>query len=169
MKVIDLDRQFVPWDEGDPSALELAHYLGSSYDDWRALLRKRRVVILAEAGSGKTAELSERARLQADDDKFSFYATVHDVAREGLSSALGANQQAYLAAWKASTQPAWFFVDSVDEAKLANVRLEVALRRLSDGIHGADAPQAKVAVLDVTSADKSKRPRHQERSRANSS
>ena len=50
---------------------------------WEDLLAKRRVVILAEAGSGKSTELAERYRLVAANRQFSFLATVQDVGQDG--------------------------------------------------------------------------------------
>ena len=105
---------------------------------WEDLLAKRRVVVLAEAGSGKTAEMAEQARLQTEAGRFAFYATVEDVGQDGLASALHAADRARLATWRTSNEAAWFFIDSVDEAKLIGVRLEKAVRRLGDGIVGAE-------------------------------
>ncbi len=105
---------------------------------WDELLAIRRVVILAEAGSGKTEELRERARLLLAAGKFAFYATVQDVGRDGLESALRLADRRSLHDWRASDEPGWFFVDSIDEAKLDNIRLDRALRQLADGIAGAE-------------------------------
>ncbi|HME21397.1 MAG TPA: hypothetical protein VKI44_08625 [Acetobacteraceae bacterium] len=136
MTTIDLDRRFVPWDDKDGSAIDAYAMSGwSRYsDDWPNLLKKRRVVILAEAGSGKTEELRERARLLTQAGQFAFYATVQDVGDDGLDGALRQADQVRLGDWRVSDQPAWFFVDSVDEARLDNIRLDRALRKLGDGI-----------------------------------
>lgn len=112
--------------------------LSEDMHGWDELLAKRRVVILAEAGSGKTEELRERVRLQLAAGKFAFYATVQDVGRDGLESALRRADRGGLQDWRASNEPGWFFVDSIDEAKLENIRLDRALRRLADGIAGAE-------------------------------
>jgi len=37
-----------------------------------------------------------------------------------------------------SDESAWFFVDSVDEAKVSGVRLDKALRRIADGFAGGE-------------------------------
>ncbi len=44
----------------------------------------------------------------------------------------------HLVQWQESDQHAWFFIDSVDEAKLRGVGLEKALRKLGDGIRSAE-------------------------------
>lgn len=105
---------------------------------WPELLAKRRVVILAEAGSGKTEELTEQARLQTSAGKFAFYATVQDVGRDGLENALRPADRERLNAWRSGDEPGWFFIDSIDEAKLDNIRLERALRQIANGIAGRE-------------------------------
>src|SRR5439155_19050717 len=89
MAFINLDRRFLPWGDKRESAAELYAIYGSERDSlsWQGLLEKRRVVILAEAGSGKTEELKEQARSLCAEGKFAFYATVEDVATEGLDGA----------------------------------------------------------------------------------
>jgi len=138
--IIDLNRRFVEWREGKPLDPDLRSRLGRSEGSlgWDDLLAKRRVVVLAEAGSGKTAEMEEQARLQTEAGRFAFYAAVEDVGRDGLDGALNATDCGRLAAWHASNEAGWFFIDSVDEAKLNGVHLEKALRRLGVGIAGAD-------------------------------
>jgi hypothetical protein len=64
------------------------------------------------------------------------------VGREGLELSLDGSvgrDRAALAAWRSSEEPAWLFVDSIDEAKLDNVRLERVLARLAEAIVGAEA------------------------------
>ena len=120
MTTIDLDRRFVPWDNKDGSAIDAYAMSGwSRYsDDWPNLLKRRRVVILAEAGSGKTEELRERARLLAQAGQFAFCTTVQDVGDDGLDGALRQADRVRIEDWRVSDQPAWFFIDSVDEARL---------------------------------------------------
>jgi hypothetical protein len=104
---------------------------------WRELLPKRRVVILAEAGSGKTEEMKDRARQQTAGGEFSFYATVQDTGHRGVADALRPGDRARLDAWRSGDRPAWFFLDSVDEAKLDGVQLDQALGQLAAAIDGA--------------------------------
>jgi hypothetical protein len=131
---IDLDRRFLRWSEKENDAAEvyalLRHYSRNGLD-WPKLLQHRRVVLLAEAGSGKSEELREQARRLVANGQFGFYATVQDVAREGLESAIGNAVRSRLEQWRVSDQPAWFFIDSIDEAKLDKIHLETALRKLA--------------------------------------
>ena len=142
MTTVALDRRFYEWRE-DAEGLANSRYraaagLSDGMLGWPDLHAKRRVVILAEAGSGKTEELTEQARLQTAAGKFAFYATVQDVGRDGLESALRPSDRARLNAWRSSSEPGWFLIDSIDEAKLDNIRLERALRQIASGIVGAE-------------------------------
>lgn len=138
MTAVALDRRFYEWrgDEEGPAHSRYRSMHGISDDTigWQELLAKRRVVILAEAGSGKTEELKEQARLQTAAGKLAFYATVQDVGLDGLENALGHSARAPLNSWRSSDEPGWFFIDSIDEAKLDNIRLERALRKIASGI-----------------------------------
>lgn len=49
------------------------------YPTWRDLLEMRRVVILAEAGSGKSTEFRSQCAALKAADKFALSASVHDV------------------------------------------------------------------------------------------
>ena len=140
MTVVALNRRFYEWGDNEPPDLEFrrAMGLGDGGVGWDDLLAKRRVVILAEAGSGKSTEMRECTRLCAARGRFTFHATVEDVAGDGLEGALSSPSRANLAEWRASTEDAWFFLDSVDEAKSGGIKLERFLRRLADGIHGAE-------------------------------
>jgi len=60
------------------------------------------------------------------------------VGRDGLDKALRPADRPRLDAWRACNEPGYFFVDSIDEAKLDNIRLERALRQLADGLAGAE-------------------------------
>ena len=88
MPFIQLNRQFVDWGDKDPAEAETRFLMGrlNGSLDWSMLLEKHRVVILAEAGSGKSEELTARAELQRNVGSYAFSTTVQEVAREGLPS-----------------------------------------------------------------------------------
>jgi len=64
-----LDRRFVAWHEKEGNAIERfrAARVYSDDIDWKELRRHQRVVVLAEAGSGKTEELRALARTLAEE------------------------------------------------------------------------------------------------------
>ena len=138
---IPLDRRFEEWSETEASDPELRARWGFKHQDrtWDSLLTRQRVVILAEAGSGKSEELKEQAARKIAAANFAFYATVQDVGRKGLNGSLHPRDRGKLVEWQKSNSPGWFFIDSVDEAKFDGVRLDQACRELAGAIHGAEA------------------------------
>jgi len=59
---VALDRRFSAWVETDPAALDVELMRGHEQDvGWPAILKKPRVVILAEAGAGKSTEMKAQA------------------------------------------------------------------------------------------------------------
>src|SRR6266849_2486501 len=88
--IVALGRRFVEWENQEPTDPETLRAFGLDEGGvgWDELLLKRRVIILAEAGSGKSTEMAERARMTAASHHYAFHATVEDVGRDGLESAL---------------------------------------------------------------------------------
>jgi hypothetical protein len=131
-----LDRRFIAWREKEGSAIERLRSprLFADDIDWKELRKHQRVVILAEAGSGKTEEMLAQARALVSEGAFAFFTPVKSVALEGLGESFPNAERERLQAWLASDKPAWFFIDSVDEAKLNRIQLSAALRKLADGI-----------------------------------
>jgi hypothetical protein len=146
-ETIALDRQFEEWSEEAPSDPEVRtlYRFSDRALTWANLLKKARVVILAEAGSGKTEELKNICARQSQAGEFAFYATVQDTARHGLSEALPPSARSKLEEWQRSDRPGWFFIDSIDEAKLDGVRLDRAFRQLATAIQGAEG-RARIVI-----------------------
>src|SRR5713226_4293994 len=117
LPVVVLNRRF---NEGgqEPPDPELRRALGRGDGGlgWEEVLKKRRVVILAEAGGGKSTEMKERARILEADGRRAFHASLEDVGTDGLKGALSATDHKRLAEWRESPDEAWLFFDSVDEA-----------------------------------------------------
>jgi hypothetical protein len=135
--IIELNRRFVECRDDEKSDPDLVARFSRTEATWGwdDLLNLRRVVFLAEAGSGKTTEMTRRAGQQLAAGHPSFYAALEDVARSGLEAA---TDRARLAAWIASEQDGWFFIDSVDEARHGGIKLRTALRAIAAGIAGAE-------------------------------
>src|SRR4051812_36435329 len=141
MLVISLNRRFIVWrtkESGDPDVLAYLWGGDRAGLGWTELLLKKRVVILAEAGSGKSEELQEQARIGQSEGSYTFHATLQNVGSIGLRRALAPGAATQLDAWRSSERPAWFFLDSVDEAKANYVRFADALREVALAIHGAE-------------------------------
>jgi hypothetical protein len=152
MTFVALDRRFIVWNEKDPDAPMRLSFreLREEGQTWEKLIAHRRVVVLAEAGSGKTEEMRAQARALSAKGIFAFHAALEDVARNGLDDALSAERER-LEAWRNSDQPGHFFIDSIDETKLEGIRLEVALRKIANGIRRA--PRRAYIVLSGRISD----------------
>ncbi len=102
---------------------------------WSDLLDMTRVVILAEAGTDKTHELRETARRMRREGKAAFFCRIEELAANGLENALLEGNVEEFRNWLAGHHTAWFFLDSVDEARLANPQFfEGALRALAQAL-----------------------------------
>ncbi|MBL8689402.1 MAG: hypothetical protein JNL04_09890 [Rhodospirillaceae bacterium] len=147
MPYVDLNRKFSKWRDEKPSDEDFVQFERSFSGEanWDELLKYQRIILLAEAGSGKSRELEARAKKLADGGAFAFRATVQNVAKEGLDVALDANSLARLEEWRNSEATAWFFIDSVDEAKLDHIRFVDALRKIGDGL-GKGLPRARIVI-----------------------
>jgi hypothetical protein len=140
VEYINLDRSFIPVKEGEEPRLGWTSEQGRRYGgwlDWQSLLKHQRVVLLAEAGCGKTTEFEQQAESLREAGQTAFFARVEQL-EGGLEKALGKKKATEFQAWVGGDQPGYFFLDSVDEARLTQKRFNDALRRLADDI-GDDA------------------------------
>ena len=100
---IALDRQFTRWDAGSEIDIDFAQYFddyAGTYD-WAALLERRRVVILAEAGSGKSTEFRAQAKRLNADGRVAFITTLQKIGQRGsLQSALGVSEWRRYEQWR---------------------------------------------------------------------
>lgn len=109
--------------------------------DWQWLLASRLVVILSEAGAGKSAELADQtARLNRDG--YAFFLPIERLCSAPFNEAFdGPQARRRYEAWLRSSKPAVFFLDSVDEAKLPRDLdknpLNLAIRRLELAVDSA--------------------------------
>ena len=138
---IELDRTFWPLGDGeeyDPDTLRAQARFGLHLMHWSNLLTMTRVVILAEAGTGKTHELRETARRLRREGKAAFFCRIEWLATDGLENALSEGNGEEVRSWLEGSHTAWFFLDSVDEARLANPQFfEKALRALARALNHA--------------------------------
>ena len=104
---------------------------------WDELLKSQRILIVSEAGAGKTFEChSQRDKLWAADEPAFFFelaVLANTNVREMLSSAEEERFDAWLSA---QSELATFFLDSYDELQLSLGSFDQALRRLSKAISG---------------------------------
>jgi len=118
---------------------------GSKPNAWDDLETKYRVIILADAGAGKTYETQNRAIYIRNQERNAFFIRIEDVdAHFEDAFEVGSSEQ--FNTWLSSSDEAWFFLDSVDEARLDNPRdFEKAIRYFAKRIHSA-AHRAHVVI-----------------------
>jgi hypothetical protein len=134
---ITLERQFapVPKSQEDVESDEILSVWGHvKPKTWDDMDHEYRCVILAEAGAGKTEELRQHASVLASRGNPSFFIRIEDIEAD-FYKAFEIGEETQFQTWLQSTGEAWFFLDSVDEARLENPRaFEKALRRFAKHI-----------------------------------
>jgi hypothetical protein len=159
---VPLERQFspVPHDQEETENDDILSVLGHAKPKtWDDLDREYRCVILAEAGAGKTEELRHRASVLASQGKPSFFIRIEDI-EANFYNAFEVGEEARFQSWLQSMEEAWFFLDSVDEARLNNPKtFEKALRRFTNSIKRG----AHRAHIYITSRPYSWRPKEDRR------
>lgn len=112
---------------GDTGAL----YPGNATLTLPALLDEPRVVILSEAGSGKTEEIREAARRLRKEGKVAFFLRLEHVVVD-FDSAFEEGTLGEFQAWLASSESGWVLLDSIDESRLrSSLDFEAAMRTVS--------------------------------------
>lgn len=106
---------------------------------WEAIEDKRRCVILADAGAGKTHEMLTRARYAAERGRRAFFIRIENIG-EAFEAAFDVGDAESFGSWLESEEDAWFFLDSVDEALLQDaLAFEDAMRAFATRIADAQA------------------------------
>lgn len=97
---------------------------------WSDLLSHHRVILLSEAGSGKTAEIRNVTRQLRSEGKTAFFLRIENVIAD-FEDAFEEGSFEEFERWLASGAEAWLLMDSVDEARLRDPRdFERAIRKL---------------------------------------
>ena len=104
---------------------------------WERLEKLNRIVILAEAGAGKTFEMKARADSLREHDFDAFLIRIEDI-EPGFEDSFEIGNSTEFKNWLNSSSEGWFFLDSIDEARLKNPRtFESALKRFGSKIRSA--------------------------------
>lgn len=139
----DLGRTFSEASEkGEDSDRDLLRYLrrrDQKPQGWQWLMESRIVVILNEAGAGKTEEIAAEVRRQQEAGKAAFLFPIERLCAHSVDDAFPSEaDRTAFARWQRSRKPATFFLDSVDEAKLPKDLdknpLNAAIRRIEAAI-----------------------------------
>ncbi len=147
---INLDRRFWPLEpdvENDPESIRVAVAFGLKQAvSWNDLLGKSRVVILAEPGTGKTEEFQATAvRLRAEGEA-AFFSRIERLQRLDIHQTFDVGSKSDFDAWSQGDEEGYFFLDSVDEARLdSRSAFQDALRNFAEAL-GGSLNRAKVFV-----------------------
>lgn len=119
--------------------------------NWSNLLKSFRLILLAEAGTGKTAEIRATARALRFDGKVAFFLRLEHIP-DDLEIAFEVGSYAEFQAWLLGDNEGWLLLDSVDEARLRHPGdFELAIRKLGRAISNA-RERAHIIITGRTSA-----------------
>lgn len=146
MPYVHLNRSFSEFDETEnlEEAMPVSMRRHFGYDEmaWAQVLENRFVVILGEAGTGKTEEFKEQERVLNADGNPAFLIPIEDLADDHVAPAL----ETRLEEWRLTQEKGTFLLDSIDEARLGH---PTALRRALDNfvrLLSGDGNRASVVV-----------------------
>jgi hypothetical protein len=131
MDFVELDRSFVPLSKDKEPNLDVGYLWGlklSGWLGWKDLLSHRRVVLLAEASSGKSEEFRHQTDQLNAENRPAFYVRIEELADQGFESALDLDSAKKFEQWRVASSSGWFFLDSIDEARLNRKSFETALK-----------------------------------------
>jgi len=117
--------------EGEGKESELIRLmLRDKATHWSDLLEEPRVVLLSEAGSGKTEELRHVCRDLRQRAKRAFFLRIEHLAQD-FDTAFEEGTPEEFEEWMASGEGGWLLLDSVDEARLKDPKdFERAIRKV---------------------------------------
>lgn len=135
LDIISLDRSFTAVHKdslGNEDEASTSMGPSSGSIKWSQLEDEYRVVILASAGAGKTVEMRSRAEIIKQSGRLAFFIRIEDLNELDFAWGLEVGSPEEFEAWLVSTEEAWFFLDSVDEARLvAPNAFEKAVKRFA--------------------------------------
>lgn len=133
-------RSFSPFRESESGETDFESWFRGADKhglNWDDLLKQHLVVVVGEAGIGKTYEFGQQVRRLESEGKSAFFISLNLLQRpEDWDLALG-EQSARFKKWAAGKEAGLFFLDAVDEARLtgstALKRSLNCVRRILDG------------------------------------
>ena len=128
-RFIDIERRFHELTDQEVDDQEnlaaWSEYVPGSTTGWPDMLKLDRIVLLAEAGAGKTEEMRQQAIRLVEEGKFAFFVALEDLDRDLIEDILTPDEEQRFEEWKSDADaPAWFFLDAVDELKLTRGKLD---------------------------------------------
>lgn len=147
---VDLKRTFQAWrpdrnSTAPDSDTEDGEFALPQNLTWDGLLKQRRVVILAEPGSGKTRELQEKASHLRAKGSLAFFVRLDRLINGSFFDALGPALARDFERAVKTDREAYYFLGSVDEAKLTRPGdFYAALGKFSSALGPAGRQRARI-------------------------
>jgi hypothetical protein len=136
-----LERTFRDLSDKDVADIEKASlfarhgWIGSL--TWDELLLSKRVLIVSEAGSGKTYECRHRQKLLWEAGEPAFHLELATLSSSSVREMLNYEEERRFDEWlRSQSEVVTFFLDSIDELKLTLGSFDQALKRLTKAISG---------------------------------
>jgi len=131
---VEVDRDVITLDPKQayrPEEFDALRHFRSGNLKWPDLLRTPRVILLAGAASGKSEEFRQRTAQIVRNAGFAVYLTIERLEAAGLEGSLNLSDRARLTDWRRATERGWFFLNSIDEARINHKDVELALNRFA--------------------------------------
>ena len=138
---IELNRTFheISKESSQNDDVDISQVFSGESLNWPNLIKEYRIIILSEAGSGKTAEIRNVACKLREQGKPAFFLRLEHIPTD-FEDAFEVGTYKAFNEWLASAEEGWLFLDSVDEARLRDPGdFERAIRKLSRQISTAIA------------------------------
>ena len=137
----DIHRTFFDLPADESSDIDQAEFLANFSNEgrltWEQLLESDRVLIVSEAGVGKSYECQLKQRQLWDEGESAFFVELAVLATDPLESQFSIEEKRRFDSWlSAQTERATFFLDSVDELKLTQRSFEQTLKRFANSLVG---------------------------------
>ncbi|MHB1059739.1 MAG: hypothetical protein ACYC0F_17840 [Rhodanobacter sp.] len=137
----NIHRTFFDLPADESSDIDQAEFLANFSREgrltWAQLLESDRVLIVSEAGVGKSYECQRQQRQLWDEGESAFFVELAVLATDPLDSQFSVEEKYRFESWlSAQTERATFFLDSVDELKLTQRSFEVTLKRFANAMNG---------------------------------
>lgn len=132
----DLNRTFFDLPTDESTQIETAELLADlaigGRIGWSTLLDSERILIVSEAGMGKTYECQRQQQRLWEEDRSAFFVELATLATGPLERQFSAKEKQRFDNWKeAQTERAFFFLDSVDELKLTQRSFDTTLKQFA--------------------------------------
>lgn len=136
-----IERTFRNLSDEEVADIEKASFLArigwSGSVGWDVLLQSQRILIVSEAGAGKTFECQQQQKRLWIAGQPAFFLDLATLSASSVREMLSYEEEERLDAWQRSqSEVATFFLDSIDELKLTLGNFGQALTRLNKAIAG---------------------------------